>query len=291
MDSSNGDANYKLQAIKDAIDSGVLTKEEINRRLTYAISEEYHKKLSDRDSQFILACEKILYEMHTGKPYVSRREACEHALLEQLGNKFQDPPKSFTRVVRRVALATCVLLVLLVAVDLFLHREWLEGSSTVDEQQYLISGKEFDPNTVPDGIADEVSNTVVVHTTDMDEIKELLGFLPPIPSVKIEGWSSSGYSAVVSASSKSFSATYVNSSNQNELLFNIRYYEDVESAQSWLEQNQQGEILKFAGKEVYFGVNYDNSICTWSVGSVCYSLFGPISQEQLIMIVTSLEGD
>lgn len=68
MDSSNGNADYKLQAIKAAIKNGTLTKEEVVRRLTYAISREYQKNPSDRDSQFVLACEKILYEMYTGKP-------------------------------------------------------------------------------------------------------------------------------------------------------------------------------------------------------------------------------
>ncbi len=291
MDSSNGSANYKLQAIKDTIENGTLTKEEINRRLTYAISEEYQKEPSERDKQFILACEEILYEIHTGTPYVSRREAYKQTLIERLETKTGEHTKYSMRVMWRTALVTCALFILLVTAEILLHHEWLEGNSTVDEQQYIISGKEIDPNTVPDGVADEKSNTISIHTTDMGEIKELLGFLPPIPSVKIEGWSSSGYSAVVSASSKSFSATYVNSSNQNELLFNVRYYADVESAQNWMEQNQQGEILRLAGKEIYFGVNYDNSICTWSEGPVCYSLFGPIPQEELMMIIISLEGD
>lgn len=291
MDSSNGTANYKLHAIMVAVENGTLTKEEINRRLSCAISEEYQKNPSDRDTQFIMACETLLYEMHTGKPYVSRKEEYEQALFGSIDRKPENHTKHSSRTLWRMALVTCAMLILLVAADILLHREWLQGISTEDEQQYIIAGKEINPNTIPNGVADEKTNTVSIHTTDLGQIKALLGFLPSMPSVDIEGWSSSGYSAVISASSKSFSATYVNSNSQNELLFNIRYYTDVESAQNWLEQNKQGEILRLGGKEIYFGANYDNNICSWSDGAVCYSLFGPISQEQLIKIITSIEGE
>ena len=80
MDSSNGEANYKLEAIKAAIASGELTKEEMARRLTYAIDKEYEKRDDERDPKYILACQKLLYAIHAGEAYVSRREESKRSL-------------------------------------------------------------------------------------------------------------------------------------------------------------------------------------------------------------------
>ena len=286
MDSSNGNANYKLQAIKNAIETGTLTKEEINRRLTCAISEEYRKVPSDRDSSFILACERILYEMHTGKPYVSQKEVYQQALLKETAEKTKRTP----RAAWRIAIATCTLIILIIAADVLLHREWLEGTSTDNEQQYVVSGEETDLDALSSGVADVVPSIQSHQTTDFDEVKELLGFEPEMMSVEIQGWSLDYYSVVVSSSNKTFSATYVNEAHEKALLFSVKYYIDIENAQSWIEQNKQGQMITIDNKEVYFAEKIDNSVCFWSSGSTCYSLFGPISQKQLIPMITSIRG-
>lgn len=291
MDSSNGTASYKLQAIKDAIKNGTLTKEEINKRLTYAISEEYQKNPTDRDAQFILACETILYEMHTGKPYVSRKEVYHQALLEKAENKAAGKTKRTPQVAWRIAIATCTLFVLIIAADVLLQREWLEGTSTENEQQYVVSGNETDLDTLSSGVADAIPTTQSLQTTDFEEVKEMLGFVPEMISVPLQGWSLEYYSVVVSPSNRTFSATYANAAYENAFLFSIKYYIDTENAQNWIEQNKQGELITIDNKEVYFAENLDNSVCFWSSGSTCYSLFGPMSQKQLIPIIISIQGE
>lgn len=291
MDSSNGNADYKLQAIKDAIENGTLTKEKINRRLTCAISEEYQKPLADRDSQFILACEKILYEMHTGKPYVSPKEVYQQALLDKTLNMTGKNVKRTSRVTWRIAIASCILLVLTFAADVLLHREWIEGNSTKDEQQYIISGESSNLDTLPSGVADAIPTTQSIQTNELGKVKEILGFMPEVISIPLQGWSLDYYSVVVSPSNSTFSATYENDKYENAFLFSIKYYSDIENAQNWIEQNKQGKHISIGGKEVYFAENIENNVCFWSSGSTCYSLFGPISQEELIPIIASIQGE
>lgn len=291
MDSSNGTASYKLQAIKNAIENGTLTKEEINKRLTYAISEEYQKNPADRDARFILACETILYEMHTGKPYVSRKEVYQQALLKEKKKEAAEKTKCTPRAAWRIAIACCALLVLIIAADVLLHREWLEGSSTENEQQYIVSGEETDLDAISSGVADVIPTTQSLQTTDFEEAKELLGFEPEMISIPLPNWSLEYYSVVLTSSNKNFSVAYKNSTYENILLFSIKYYTDIESAQNWIEQNKQGEIILIDGKSVYCADNIDNKICSWSNGSTCYSLFGPVSDEQLISIIASVKGE
>ena len=50
MDSpSNGSANYKLQAIKESLKNGSITKEQLFTRLSNAVEQEYQKPVSEQD--------------------------------------------------------------------------------------------------------------------------------------------------------------------------------------------------------------------------------------------------
>lgn len=288
MDSSNGTANYKLKAIKAAIENGTLTKQEINRRLNYAISEEYQKEPVNRDRQFILACEKLLHEMYTGKAYVSQKEECQWALLRKIDGKAENNAKSTSKMAWRVVITTCAVLIVVTAIEVLLYREWLQGSSTRNEQQYIVSGNDNGLNTLPNGIADTPLAIQSIQTTDFEEVKHILGFSPKTPDVHLRNWFLEYYSVVVFPSNTTFSATYANSEYKNTLLFSIKFYTNIENAQNWIEQNKQGEIVHIGEKEVYFAENLNNSVCVWSYGSTCYSLFGPLSQQQLIPIIESI---
>ncbi len=288
MDSSNGTANYKLKAIKAAIENGTLTKQEINRRLNYAISEEYKKEPVSRDTQFILACEKLLHEMYTGKAYVSRKEECQRALLRKIESKAENNTKNISKTAWRVVIAACAVLIVVTAIEVLLYREWLQGSSTGNEQQYIVSGNDNGLNALPNGIADTPLAIQSIQTTDFEEVKHVLGFSPKIPDVHLQNWSLEYYSVVVFPSNTTFSATYVNSTYENALLFSIKYYTNIENAQNWIEQNKQEEIIHIGKKEVYFAENLNNSVCVWSHDSTCYTLFGPLSQNQLIPIIESI---
>lgn len=94
MDSpSNGSANYKLQAIKEALKNGSITKEQLFTRLSNAVEQEYQKPVSEQDVAFLFACQDILDEMRTGKVYVSRKEECKKALKQCLSQEVRHRSK------------------------------------------------------------------------------------------------------------------------------------------------------------------------------------------------------
>lgn len=230
MDSGNGHANYKLEAIKAAIANGTLTKEEIYARLNQAISEEYQKEPQDWDDDFILFCEQILYEMRTGIPYVSRKEECKQALKNRL-NKEEQQSTTSSRVITRGLLMAGALMVVLFGVEILFNREWLSGNSTQDEQQYIISGQKIDPNIVGEGQADDsTTEPQSITTTNLDEAIGVLGFTPAMPQWIPDGWELFSYYVAKNQSSKWFIVTYQKPGQEYSLIYQIAYYRDAEQA-------------------------------------------------------------
>ena len=209
MDSpSNGSANYKLQAIKESLKNGSITKEQFFTRLSNAVEQEYQKPVNEQDAAFLFACQDILDEMRTGKVYVSRKEECKKALKQRLSQEVRQRSKK-QNVLWRGALAAVALIVLAVGVEMLLHREWFEGASTDDGQQYVVQGQEMDPGIISEGIADNEPRTGELTTTNLDEVIKFLGFEPDLPTWMPEGWKLTNYEVSVVTDETIIKATYV----------------------------------------------------------------------------------
>ena len=289
MDSRNGAANYKIKAIEEAIQSGKLSNEEIRKRLTYAISLEYEKELEERDNSFILTCEKILYEMHKGEAYISRKEENQKKLVKELDKTNKNHKTYVLRVLWRTAVIACSIVFFLMCAELLIHRKWLEGTSTEDGQQHLIAGDEIGSEIMEEGIAVINEGIRSIYTSDIDELISFLGYQPHLPSIGIADWKIKEYSAIATSTSLTLSTTYTCDFVENELLYSVRTYYDIESAQNWIEQNKEGETREINGSPVYFTNNYDNNLCIWSNETTCYTLFGPLPYEQLVEIILSIK--
>lgn len=125
--------------------------------------------------------------MRTGKVYVSRKEECKKALKQRLSQEVRHRSKK-QNVLWRGALAAFALIVLAVGVEMLLHREWLEGASTDDGQQYVVQGQEMDPGIISEGIADNEPHIGELTTTNLDEAIKFLGFDPDLPTWMPDGW-------------------------------------------------------------------------------------------------------
>ena len=290
MDSSNGSSNYKLEAIKAAIADGTLTKEEINKRVSHAIYMENKKQPGERDTDFVMACETILYEMYTGKPYVSRKEESKQALKNRL-NQEHKRSVAFPKIMARGLALAGILLVLVIGVDTLVRREWLVGSSTDDEQQYVISGREIRTGLVEEGQADDSSaQSHKITTTDLDEAVEVLGFTPVMPQWVPDGWDVLTYYAAQAESGGRFIITYACDGQEYNLIYQVIYYRDAERASASFEQNKSGEEYTLTdGKIVYITDNYDDLTCVWNEGLALYSLIGPGDKSSFTRIIESIK--
>ena len=285
MDSSNCSANYKLKAIKAAIADGSLTKEEINKRLTYAIHKENEKRPEERDTDFMMACETILYEMRTGHPYVSRREESKQALKIRLDHEIPHKAAS-SRIIKRVLLATGALVIIVLGLEILLHHQWLEGVQSPDEQQYVITGQELDPGLVDEGLADNAGQSQTITTIDLDEAVNMLGYTPLMPTWLPEGWNVESYYVRI-ASTTIFRIQY---QNEEELLrFGITIYPNVERASLEFEQAKSGTEILCNGWNVYIAQNVDRCVVVWRVDTSVYSLTGPVTSDEAIQMINSIQ--
>jgi len=287
MDSSNCSANYKLKAIKAAIADGSLTKEEINKRLTYAIHKENDKQPEERDTDCMMACETILYEMHTGHPYVSRREESKQALKIRLNHEIQQKAAS-SRIIKRVLLATGALVIVVLGLEILLHHQWLEGVQSPDEQQYVITGQELDPGLVDEGLADNAGQSQTITTKDLDEAVNMLGYTPLIPTWLPNGWTVESY-YVRTASAVTFRVQYQNEQEEDLLKFSITIYSDIERALREFEQAKTGTETTCNSWNVYIAENVGRCIAVWQADTICYSLTGPITSDDVFQMINSIQ--
>lgn len=285
MDSpSNGSANYKLQAIKEALKNGSITKEQLFTRLSNAVEQEYQKPVSEQDVAFLFACQDILDEMRTGKVYVSRKEECKKALKQCLSQEVRHRSKK-QNVLWRGALAAVALIVLAVGVEMLLHREWLEGASTDDGQQYVVQGQEMDPGIISEGIADNEPRTGELTTTNLDEVIKFLGFEPDLPTWMPEGWKLTNYEVGVVTDETIIKATYVKA--DDIIVFIQKKYTDLDNAYASLEQNAEGHVITIGNTEVYYSENINRVRYNWKKENDVFSLSGNLASKDANQIILS----
>lgn len=285
MDSpSNGSANYKLQAIKEALKNGSITKEQLFTRLSNAVEQEYQKPVSEQDVAFLFACQDILDEMRTGKVYVSRKEECKKALKQRLSQEVRQRSKK-QNVLWRGALAAVALIVLAVGVEMLLHREWFEGASTDDGQQYVVQGQEMDPGIISEGIADNEPRTGELTTTNLDEVIKFLGFEPDLPTWMPEGWKLTNYEVGVVTDETIIKATYVKA--DDIIVFIQKKYTDLDNAYASFEQNAEDHVITIGNTEVYYSENINRVRYNWKKENDVFSLSGNLASKDANQIILS----
>lgn len=118
---SNQKEKKSLETIKAAIASGELTHENIMKRLRWAITQEETKPVEQQDHDQIMLYDQLLYELETGKRYVSRKDEALHQLKARLATS--DRRKTRLRLVKRLAVILAAILVIVVAAEVLLRHK------------------------------------------------------------------------------------------------------------------------------------------------------------------------
>lgn len=116
MDSKQAPERYTLDQVKSALSSGALTRDEMIGRLKGAIIEEERKPYGESDRQLIVQYGRILYELETGAPYVSRKEEALRQVKARLAA--DDQKKARLRPVKRLAIVLASMLLLVIGGEL-----------------------------------------------------------------------------------------------------------------------------------------------------------------------------
>lgn len=288
MDSGNCSDNTKLQAIVSALDNGRLTPLEVCRRLKLILEKEYDKPTSDRNEELVLVCEKLLYEIYTKSPYVSRKEESKKALKERL----KAVPRRFSLFVHRSLIAVCVLFVIAVGVEVLFGHEWLTGTSSPDEEQYQIEGHKAEVNTLPDGHADSEDTYGQLRTSNLDEVQAFLGYTPELPTWLPEGWALKDYHVIRAPAITKFSIRYVNKAANDYLLtYSFVVYGDINQATIAFEQERSGVAMSVDGISVYISDNTIERNSIWIDGKTCFCISGLLTDDETVAIIKSIRKD
>ena len=71
-------------------------------------------------------------------------------------------------------------------------------------------------------------------------------------------------------------------------MYTISKYDNIKEAQNFFEQSDKGILSHVNGWNVYITTNIDNPIAVWIDGNCCYTLYGAMSEHELIDIIESI---
>lgn len=287
MDSTNCVRSDSLTAIKEKIRSGELTFEEMNRRLEKAIDLELEKPPEEMDVAFIKACTDLLYELNNSTPYESKASQYEEEWKSYRAK--QEKVVTIRRRVTAVAGIAASLLVLFIVGDGLLHREWLTGQSTQDEQQYVVEGHEFDPGLVANSSAANDDGEQSLTTDSLEAVNAFMGFSLPQPSWMPDGWELVEYRCLKNEDLSRTTTVFQHSTNEHRIIYEVKVYSDTATVQDEIEQNAKGTTHTVNGYTVYLLENYDMVNAVWFDGTTSYKLFVPAEEDHVLKIISSIE--
>ena len=283
----DGKQSRELTQILNAIEEGGFGKDELVQRLNALVDRELSQTDRPADMELTQACQDILYRLHhQGAVYMSNRTASLATARKKLRKQRFSIPS-----ISPAARVAAVLLILFgggLLFDLFISGDYLFGMPTPDEQQYIIAGTEVDGIVAQEVEAEQNAGMKILSTSSWEAAIDAYGSAPPIPEWLPEGWDPLDYYVVVSKRAARLNIQYKKSDEREYIKYSITRYIDAESAQKEFEQNSTGLKLQINGNSVYLSVNTGSCVAVWLVNNTCYSVTGPISENDISQIIESI---
>lgn len=285
----NGDATQVIAKIMNAIDHGKLSVEETEKRLKLLVEQEVECGEREADMELVNACEDLLWELGTNGqlPFESNQEYNRKEVMRRIQKSERN---SLVVNLRRVLLAAAAIVLLVVFGDILLRKTWFTGTSTEDEQQYVIQAHEIDPQLIASSIAAHEGVAKFV-TSDFNEVVEYLGFVPQTPKGLPEGWIVDRYSIIAFPELIQVTTTCREASAAEAGAYlEVKYFTDLDTAYITFEQSSKGSVQTIGASEVYLSENIDMRSFCWQNGTVVYRLDGKLDVTEMVNIVKSVLG-
>lgn len=275
----SGGNQMLLDQIKEAIENGTLTQEEIERRLKAAIETEFVQQDHPADSEFLNLCLDLLGQIQTGGhyEYVSHMEESKAAVTEKYQRYMR--AKRIRGVATRVATVAAIVILL---VGVVFQKSWFSEYSTPDEQQYVIQGNTVSNGTVVSADNDLESESEVYTTSSYIDAVTHAGFELYLPTEHHFSYSDIEYTIVQSTISTRFIVKYYDL-NKCVLHYELRRYTTMNSdfAKSDFEQHQHGQSIEVNGRKVYQTQNNNRSKLFWFTDETVYFIESTLPIENI----------
>ena len=189
-----------------AIDDGTLTKEKLEKGVCTLIKMELEQNEHPANMELVSACESLLEKIHQTS-YTSNAQESRKTVMTRLEQRAKR--KATMQYAGRIAAVLILAFTIGLTSDLLRNRQVLSGQSTVDEQQYIVTGKrEIDGVFIQDSLADMQGS--ILNSRELDEIVDVLGIEPEVPTWLPEGWLPKRYNASSSKYLSSLKLIYAN---------------------------------------------------------------------------------
>lgn len=263
----NGDCGTAVKQIMQAIENGTRPTDETQRRLIALIEEEANRTDGPADENLISACVDLLERLQ-GRTNVAE-EARIAALNERIAAAIERKEKH-----RRMAAMALRLVAAAAVILLFVgvRFSWFEHSDTPDGQQHVITGQEITVEMVQAAIAENAGKGTF-ETTDLNELRSVIGFDPQIPEKLADEWQVSTCMVRFARRNIQVTVAYSNKYAVNEpIKFIINYYTNASDGHLTLEQSYKGDDIRIGNQTVYLSSNIDNYIACWSKNNIVYEI-------------------
>lgn len=286
------ESSQLMAEIERAIAKGELTYEEMKRRVEEVIDAEASREDGPADLRLIDACEDLLWELetHGQQKYVSNKNEALRAFRKRMEEK-EARRKTGRRNAERAAAIVAAVVVLTAAAGIALRREWLAGGSVNGGLQYQVTGWETDLGLIGSVAADGEQRQATLETADLAEAVSFLGFTPEMPAWLPEGWSVEKYFVLRNVESSRLSIKYFNPTMDSYIIFEAKFFININDAYSMFEQNEEGTYVVVNGQKVYYAENIEKIVCTWNAQNVIMMLTGPLDVDTSVEVIESIGGE
>ena len=277
----DGERKSYTERILSAIEYGKLPNDETERRVRELVEEEVDKTDSEADLELIKACQSLMWQLHThGEiPYDSHYNASKTRIERRLRQK--DVISNAAKLGCKTLTAAAAVILLLVGVRI----SWFEHSDTPDSQQHVITGQEITIEVVQAAIAENVGRGSV-ETTDLKELREIIGFDPQIPETLNDGWNLSVCTAWFLRNSVQVTIKYNNVySSDEELICAVTYFTNVDDGDLTFEQSAKGESIMIGDEKVYLTQNIDHYVACWQTNNIIIEVNGNMNKSVFLKIL------
>jgi len=138
------------------------------------------------------------------------------------------------------------------------------------------------------GIATSMVESDQISTNSLEEAESVLGFSPLVPDWYPKDWTLETYYAAKNETMLWFGIALTSVHQENVLMYTISKYDSIKEAQNSFEQSDKGQLHPINGWNVYVSINIDEVIAIWLDNNCCYTLFGALSEEELVKVIESI---
>lgn len=186
-----------------------------------------------------------------------------------------------------------IVIILVMVLPAFIEYEKLKATQSEDEGWYIIQGNKDPQPPVAQAEHKSLPGGNYMFNS-MEEAFEFAGRLP-IPTWIPERYESYQIMLNVMVNDeqellREFCWIITTPDQKDSVIFSWTFYTDLESAMTYVEQNEEGEYVTLSnGQSIYCSSNYQYESAVWIDGATEYFLGGSLTREEAIRMAESVK--